>query len=182
MKLKIVGLFILLFSISSILHAQKAKKKEYIFKDHLWYGINVGGIGIGGNVFSIGLAPMGGYKVNDDLALGLITKLDYQYQWQQYGDNYHFFNYGGGVLAKYLLFNSKYFAQIEYDLMSYSVWDFQQQAQVRRLLPFYYIGGGVSYPGNNNWSSEIVILFNLNQESSQIIFPLNISYAFLYNF
>lgn len=159
---------------------KKPKKEEYKVVEHLWYGFNIGGIGISSNSFSAGVAPMGGYKFNESLAVGAIAKLNYTYLWQRLGDNFHFFDYGAGVLGKWKFLKGKYFAQVEYDWMSVSNWNGVQQ--YRNTYPFFYIGGGMKYPGNEKWSSELVFLYNLHPESNQLFFPLTISYAFLYNF
>jgi hypothetical protein len=165
----------------STVQAQKSNKTEnaYDFKEHLWYGFNIGGLSLGSNTFSVGLAPMGGYKITDYLAVGLTTKFSYTYFWQRLGDNYHFFDYGGGALARVQLFKGKYFIQTEYDYIS--IKDFNVLGIERNWYPFFYIGGGIRYPGNNNWSSELTLLFNLHQKKNKKYYPFNISYAFLYN-
>jgi hypothetical protein len=158
----------------------QSEDKDYNFKDHLWYGINIGNIGIGGNALSLGFAPMGGYRINDFFSVGLITKLNYTYAWQRLGDNFHFLDYGIGALGRAKLFNQKYFLQVEYDWMSMT--DYNGLGQVRDTYPFFYVGGGIHYPGNDKWSSELSILYNLHPDSNQFFFPLTMSYAFVYNF
>jgi len=91
-----------------------------------------------------------------------------------------FFEYGGGVLGKLKFLNGQYFAQVEYDLMSIPSNYFA--GDERRNYPFFYVGGGISYPSSNNWSSELTILYNLHPDSNQEFFPLTFSYAFIYNF
>ena len=174
--LSIFVFFILLFvgPQNSVLNAQNASKseKEYVFKDHLWYGFNIGGLSLGSNSFSMGVAPMGGYKINSFLSLGVTTKFSYTYFWQRLGDNYHFFDYGGGALARVKLFKGKYFLQTEYDYMS--IKDFNVLGIERNWYPFFYIGGGISYPSSDKWSSELTLLFNLHPESNNIYYPFNI--------
>jgi hypothetical protein len=164
---------------ATLLQAQR-DKEPYVFKDHLWYGINVGGLGIGNNTFSIGLAPMGGYRFNEHLSAGLIVRANYTYLWQRLGDNFSFLDYGAGALGRVKFLKEKYFAQVEYDIMNIST--FNGVEQFRDAYPFFYIGGGMRYPGSGKWSSELTVLFNLHPDSNQLFFPLSLSYAFVYNF
>lgn len=180
LKSKLTILFVLTIFTFSIAQDSKKKDGPYDFKDHLWYGINVGNIGIGSNTFSLGVAPMGGYKFNDYISVGAITKLNYTYMWQRLGDNFNFLDYGIGALGRVKFLRGKYFAQVEYDLMSIST--FNGLGQVRDNYPFLYIGGGMAYPGNGKWSSEITALYNLHPDSNQLFFPLTLNYAFIYNF
>jgi len=173
-------IIILFLSFIAIQGQAQQSDKDYVFKDHLWYGFNIGGLGIGSNTFSAGVAPMGGYRINDYFSVGAIAKLNYTYMWQRLGDNYHFVDYGAGVLGRVKFLRGKYFAQIEYDWMSIS--NFNGLGQVRDTYPFFYIGGGINYPGNGKWSSELTALFNLHPDSNQLFFPLTLSYAFIYNF
>lgn len=174
-----IALFCLLLLPGFLLSAQ-TDDKDYQLKDHLWYGINVGGLGIGSNSFSVGLAPMGGYRFNDYFSIGLIAKANYTYLWQRLGDNFSNLDYGAGALGRVKFFKGKYFAQLEYDIMSITLFNGIQES--RDTLPFFYLGGGVHYPGKENWSSELSILINVHPDSSQEIFPLTMNYAFVYNF
>lgn len=54
--------------------AQKSKKEPLTFKERLWYGANLqlgGGLGFGGSgSFGLGLAPMVGYKIIEQISVG----------------------------------------------------------------------------------------------------------------
>lgn len=178
---RIVLLFTFLLVMNN-LDAQSEKKPTSNFADHLWYGFNIGGIGISSNSFQIGVAPMGGYNINKLFSVGLITKLNYEYSWRLGGETSHFFDYGIGALGRAKLFKGKYFAHVEYDRISITEYDGLNQQQVRKTYPFIYVGGGISYPSGNKWSSELLLLYNVHPESSQVYFPLSISYSLVYNF
>ena len=180
MKLKSQILLIFFLFITAGISAQEDKGDGMAFKDRLWYGFNIGGIGISNNTFTAGIAPMGGVKVTDDLAFGVIAKLNYTYQWRQGYESQHFFEYGPGVFAKYRLFKQKYFLQVEYDWMKLP--DYFFFTDYDDVYDFLYVGGGISYPSGGKWKSDLTILYNVHPETRDLIFPLNLTYAFIYNF
>jgi hypothetical protein len=63
-------------------------KKEPAEK-RLGYGVNLGNISFYGSEFQVGLAPNIAYKLQDQLAVGFMLKLDYYY----YKDNYYQLKY-----------------------------------------------------------------------------------------
>jgi len=91
MKLKLSILLFFIFVCSLSVYSQSEDKSENWLKDHFWYGVNVGNIGINNNFFTAGVAPMAGLKFNKSLGFGLIGKFNYTYAWQAGGQNFHFF-------------------------------------------------------------------------------------------
>lgn len=168
---------IIIFSFSA---SAQSKKVKMTINDRFWYGLSLGNIGIGTNYATLGLAPMGGFKITEDWAIGATYKLNYSYYW--FGgtsDNLHVLDHGPGVLTKYKFFGRKYFAQLEYDYISMGANGFYN---TREWYPFAYIGGGLSSGDGTSWTSEWVVLYNVHPTSSNTFFPLSFGYAFLYKF
>lgn len=160
---------------------KKAKEDEKELKDKLWYGINVGNIGIYGNYFDINMSLMGGYKITKGVNAGLILHGFYTYAWNPGpSNNKSYFDYGFGALSTVSIYRN-FFAQIEADNMyidNNNIID----PEPRNSYLFTYLGGGYNYSSSTKWSTSITILYNLNPESNQVFFPLDYRVAFVYNF
>lgn len=179
MMKQILFIFCLIFLIHSQSSAQSGKDRMSL-NDRFWYGLSLGNVGIGGNYATIGISPMGGFKITRDWAVGATYKMNYSYYW--FGgasDNLHVFDHGPGVLTKYKFLNRKYFVQLEYDYLSMGVNNFGYS---RQWYPFAYIGGGLSSGDDSAWTSEWVVLYNVHPSSNSNFFPLTFSYSFLFKF
>jgi hypothetical protein len=182
MNAKNKTLFILFFLIISAIQifAQKTKEdKKFSLRDHLWYGINVGNIGIGYNQFNINLSLMGGYKITNSINAGLIFHNYYTYAWQQgSGNNKSYYDFGIGALATVKIFRNIY-AHAEVDQMYLD--DFNVIDPKSSYL-FTYLGGTYKYSSGSKWAMSLSLLYNLNPDSNRLIFPLDYRAAFVYNF
>ncbi len=175
--LLLIILSICTFSFSAVAQSEKPGMN---FRDRLWYGLGLGNVGVGTNYATLGVAPVGGIKFTRDWALGVTYKANYSYYWfRGVSENLHVLDHGPGVLTKYKFMGRKYFVQLEYDYLSMGVNTFELN---RRWYPFAYIGGGTSSGNRSDWTTELVILYNVHPTSNREFFPLSLSYSFLYNF
>ncbi|MBK7096308.1 MAG: hypothetical protein IPH57_15140 [Saprospiraceae bacterium] len=173
---------ILLISFCTNSFSQKKAKQDAIgLKDRLWFGINVGNIGIYGNYFDINMSLMGGYKITKSINAGLILHGFYTYAWNPGpSNNKSDFDFGFGALSTVRIYRN-FFAQIEVDKM-YIDNNNVINPDPKSSYLFTYLGGGYNYSSSSRWSSSITILYNLNPESNQWFFPLDYRVAFVYNF
>ena len=182
-SLKTLFIYFLFFFIINNMYAQGSRKEnnEAGFKDRLWYGINMGNIGLGYNQFYINLSFMGGVKIMKNWNAGAIIHTNYTYLWQR-GNNpsYNIFDYGFGGLTTVKIYR-RYFAQFEADKMYKS--GFNIEGELKKLpYLFTYIGGGYQYNSPSKWSMIITLLYNINPDTNREFFPLDYRAAFVYNF
>jgi hypothetical protein len=174
-------LIILFININFGQSSSKNKESEGI-TNKLWYGINIGNIGISNNQFNTNLSLMGGYKITDRINIGAIIHGYYDYYWQRGNDsNQSIFDFGFGGLANVKVFRN-YFAQIEVDQMYRTKYDWQTGSQKQLPYLFTYIGGGYQYNPSQDWSFAITLLYNVNPDSNSEFFPLDYRVAFVHNF
>jgi hypothetical protein len=172
------ALIILFFS--SGLYSQKEENDKKL-KDKLWYGINVGNIGISSNYLDINLSLMGGYKLTKSINAGLIVHGFYSYFWNPgSGNNKSYFDYGFGALSTVKIYRN-FYAQVEIDKMFIDRISVLDPNENNSFL-FTYVGGGYKYSSSSDWSMTVTLLYNVNPESNLVIAPLDYRVAFVYNF
>jgi hypothetical protein len=163
------------------------------FASRLWYG---GGftLGFSGNnlesIFQLGISPMVGYKITDDLSIGPRASLMYiMYRAETFTiDGFqtaNLFNYGLGAFARFK-FARVIFAHAEYGFdnqisgLAYNPntrnWD-----SSRRLVNNAFLGLGYN-SGTGMLGYEIYLLYNLLQEENTINLPFDIRFGITYNF
>ncbi len=149
-------------------------------KDKLWYGINIGNLGLSNNQFYVNLSLMGGIKLTEDFRVGAVVHGYYTYLWSRGNrvPNRNIFEYGFGGLANYSFYQNIFF-QVEIDQMYLIGRDFLGE---RNPYLFTYIGGGYKYRSNTNWSLIVTLMYNANPSSNSEFFPLDYRAAFVYNF
>ncbi|MGE5355197.1 MAG: hypothetical protein ACM3PT_03080 [Deltaproteobacteria bacterium] len=180
--IKALFLFLIIILFNNQIFGQKKDNKEEIrFKDRVWYGINVGNIGIFNNRFDINMSLMGGYKITKFINAGLIFHSYYTYAWYQgAGNNKSYFDYGFGALSTVKIYRN-FYAQVEVDKMYFdNVNIIDPSADNSYLLT--YIGGGYKYSSASNWAMAVSLLYNVNPNTNQVLFPLDYRVAFVYNF
>jgi len=178
-SLFIFTLFILLINNSFAQSDDDSGKEKY---NKIWYGINIGNIGIANRQFSTNLSLMGGYKINKSINVGAIVHGYYTYLWQRGNlPNYNIFHYGFGGLSNFKIYRN-YFAQVEIDQMYITKINLLNGDKVVNPYLFTYIGGGYKYQSSGTWSLIITILYNVNPDSNQEFFPLDYRAAFVHNF
>ena len=159
----------------------KSQNNKLNIKNRLWYGINLGNIGLSNNQFYINLSFMGGVKVLKNLNVGAVVHTNYTYLWFPGNEpSYNIFDYGFGGLTTFRFYRG-YFAMLEIDKMYLS--NFLLNGNLKKQgYNFYFVGGGYQYRSNSKWSTIITLLYNANPDTNQRYFPLNYRAAFVYNF
>ncbi len=182
-SLKTLFIYLLFFFLINNVYSQSSRyeKNDDGFKNRLWYGINLGNIGLTNNQFYINLSFMGGLKIMKNWNAGAIIHTNYTYLWQP-GNNpsFNIFDYGFGGLTTVKIYRN-YFAQLEADKMYISRFTIDRDLKREPYL-FTYIGGGYQYTSPRKWSMIITLLYNINPDTNQEFFPLNYRAAFVHNF
>lgn len=168
----------LMFVMINNTYAQRDKDDEKkSLKEHLWFGANIGNIGLSTQYLSSTFSFMGGYKFNSRLKVGAILHGSYYYQWARYDESYSNFDYGFGGLVNFRVYRT-WFAHAEVDK-----WYIKRNFyDTRNPYVFTYIGGGYQYPSNSNWAMAIYLLVNVNPDSNYYFGPLDYRIAYVYNF
>lgn len=119
-----------------------AQSSEPSFRDRLYFGGSVV-FSLGGDVSTIGVYPMVGYKIKPKWSLGL----EAGYEHVTYDDiDESADNYGGSLFTRYRLLPSIY-AHAEYQMINYEFFipapnlEFES---TRDWVPFLLLGGGLS--------------------------------------
>lgn len=155
------------------------------FKHRLWYGgnfiLNFSGTQFG-NVFSVGLTPMVGYKIIGDLSAG--PRFGYVYNsLSSGGTKITWTDYSVGLFARYKFLNT-FFLHAEYGYSSQFAGigrdgnNIPIANKINRYNPF--LGGGYN-SGNGTFGYEIALLYDPTADT-QYINPLDIRFGFTYNF
>ncbi len=192
------------FCVSVPSYAQKRKKKkdteEYFdesggFKHRLWYGGNFN-LGFTNNIFNLGIAPMIGYKLTDRFSVGPRFKIDYYAEklFNNTGETFNFrtTSWGAGVFARGKVITNA-FAHIEFEYENQGAPDYDANGffqldgnnsnnikTTRLNRNNFYIGGG--YTSGTIVSYEILILYNVLEDSSSARLPWDLRIGFTYNF
>ena len=182
-SIKTLFIYLLFFFLINSITAQSRQnnKNEKGFKNRLWYGVNLGNIGLSNNQFYINLSFMGRMKIMKNWNAGAIIHTNYTYLWQAGNfPSYNIFDFGFGGLTTVNIFRN-YFVQLEADRMYLSKFGYEGDL-IRNPYLFTYLGGGYQYDSSGKWSTIITLLYNLNPDTNQLFFPLNYRVAFVYNF
>lgn len=183
--------------------AQRKKKKsatdEYFdesggFKHRLWYGGSLI-LNFSGDAFNIGITPMVGYKIFEQLSVGPRFKIDYY--WQRFqnvgGGNIDFksttFGFGAFTRAKFL---GNFFGHVEYEYENREIPDDSNGGiradpndpdeilTIRDDRTNFYLGAG--YTSGGQFAYEILLLYNLNHPDNSNLLPFDFRVGFTYNF
>ncbi len=157
------------------------------FGASLWYG---GGLQLGfssfnsQSFFNIGLSPMVGYKVTNNISFGPRVAISYnsfrqRAPFTEIKANY--ITWAAGVFGRVRVINP-FFAHVEYSLES-DVIGFLGNEPVRRNRGVPYVGAGYSPFNPGGGSSEMLLLFRLAPRS-QIVreAPYVIRFGINFNF
>lgn len=129
-------------------------KKQGLNKSKIYYGgyanFSVGKYSV------IGFEPMVGYKLTPKFSVG--GKLIYEYiKDKRYTQTYESSNYGASVFTRLRIIPSLY-AHAELSEMSYKLFDSNGESK-RKMVPFFYVGGGYSVPiTKNTWFTAQVLV------------------------
>ena len=159
--LKKLGFFLLFSTTTVVAQVQTAAEKKLIpnnFKDHLVYGGNMG-LSFG-NVTSIGISPIVGYKVTPKFIPGIGASYNYiKFNYVNYpSESTHIL--GGSIWARSYVFENV-FADAEYEVLN-GEWDPYYRPGVRYNLNSGLVGGGYQQ-GFGGLSSYVIVLYNVTQ-------------------
>jgi len=162
------------------------RKPPSDFKSRLWYGGNLMG-GFQGNnfesLFTIGVAPMVGYKVTPEFSIGPRVEFIYSYYKVAAGPQilrYNLYSGGIGPFARYKFFKMLFF-HVEYQL---------EYAQFPSISPFdgsknsQFFNNAFVGLGYNAGGGEILVLYNLLQQDGRntLQMPFSLRFGFTINF
>ncbi len=154
--------------------AQPKTKPPYSLTDHLVYG---GNIGLNfGNVTSISVSPMVGYKVTDKFTPGIGLTYNYlRFNYPGYiTESTHI--YGGSLWARYYILDN-IFLHGEYESLN-GEWDPYVRPNYRYYLNSALIGGGYR-ESIGGFSSYVLVLYNVTySEDSPYANPLVLRVGF----
>src|SRR5437868_11908620 len=101
---KINRIFVLMFLLPFIAHAQEQPKKS--FGDRIYFGGNVG-LNFGTNFTEVELSPLMGYKITDRFSVGVGgTYIYFKEKIPQYNFSYETSIYGANIFARYFITES----------------------------------------------------------------------------
>ncbi len=153
-----------------------AQKKDYSFRDRLFFG---GSFGIvAGDYTDIEIAPLVGYYITPRWAAGIGITYEYynnKYHWSD-GRSYERYEtniWGGRLFTNYVIVNNvsdwiplgfdfRIFAHVEYEALSYEKGFYIHDATGRELQNSFLVGGGFRFPMGKRSSMNLTILWNLN--------------------
>ncbi len=164
--------------------SKKKKKKEATpFIDQIWLG---GGVnlnfnsgyynGFQSNVFTFGLSPMAGYKLNSFLSIG--PRISFDWTVAKFSDftgvyKYNSVDFGLGVFAR-AKFLSNFFAHTEYSQLNETYTDGSTNGNKlitsREWRDIFLLGLG--YHSNSPLAYEIYVNYNFLEDDNSIRVPI----------
>jgi len=150
-------------------------------KQKMFVGGNVGFQAASGFT-SFTVAPVLGYRISDDFAVGIGSS--YLYFREKiisptYTYNFSTHVFGGSVFARYFVFEN-IFAHAEYEVLNLKTYDSFNE---RRNIGNWLVGGGYMQQLGPHFASNLSVLYALNQSPySPYGSPLIIRPGFLYLF
>ena len=147
----------------------------------LFVGGNVG-FQAGSGYTSVNFAPMVGFKLTDDIAVGVGASylfLKQRIVSQTYNYNFSTHVFGGSVFARYFVFENV-FAHAEYEALNLATYDsFNKRKTIGSLL----VGGGYMQQMGGHFSTSLTVLWAVDQSAdSPYSSPLIIRPGFFYMF
>lgn len=174
---------------------KKKKKKEDTeerapLKDHLWYG-GTGQLGFnsfnGGSVFSIGVAPMVGYKIIEQVSIGpKFSVLFNSFKAQGYKSAGLFDLEAGGFVRARVFRGFFLQGELSNEWQQFPIFgippkiDKFTQERVNQRAGVGYNWG----TGEGGWSSEIGVMYNfaVGNDPNSFQNPFELRFGFTYNF
>lgn len=148
---------------------RQQSEKLQAFKERLSYGgMVMPGYSMSnyGNVFYVVANPNIGYKVNDDLTIGVEANYSYTSLKSKYG-SYTQSIYGPGAFARYKVTRSL-FLQVQYDKLNQP--DYYASISKRIWVDYLYAGGGYFQKLGQNSAVVYSILYNLTPTKNSVYF------------
>ena len=163
----------------------RTERESGDFAERLWYG---GGFNLGfssnsffGSQFLIGISPQAGYKITEPFSIGPRASVQYS-NFSSGGESSNVITWSVGAFTRYKLF-WQVFAQLEYEYAN----DVDRRTVFSTLERFQndniYIGGGYnSSQGPRSLGTEIVVLYNVNEDILRSDSPWEFRFGLTYNF
>lgn len=141
----------------------KAPDAPRPWKDRIWFG---GGLGLSfGSITNIAIEPMVGYKITRNGKLSAGIGISYQYfRDNRYTPSFETSVYGGRLFSRYRIIE-QLFAHVEYNQLSFEVYDYYQARLYRRWVPFLLVGGGYSARLGGGTYLTAMVLFDVIQDA-----------------
>ena len=163
--------FLLLMLFASINVSGQTDKKiqnNSSFFDRVYVG---GDLGLQfGDITNVKVAPIFGYRVNNDLSVGL--GIQYQYtRFKNFAPALTSNNYGTSLFTRYQI-KAPFFLQAEYEYLNYQYF-VRASEKVRKAVSSFFVGGGVLQPIGRNAVFTISVMYNLSYEQGDLTSPYN---------
>jgi hypothetical protein len=142
------------------LTAQERQREKAPFGQRLIFGGNIG-LQFGRYTF-VDISPLVGYKVTDQLIMGLGATYIY-YSVDDFPYKYSTNIFGGRTFSKYYLMENL-FAHLEYEILNMEVLDDLTYKLVRTNIPSLFAGGGYRQMMGERSAFELLLLYNLMEE------------------
>ncbi len=140
--------------------AQERPQDKVPFGQRLIFGGNIG-LQFGRYTF-VDISPLVGYKVTDQLIMGLGATYIY-YSVDDFPYKYSTNIFGGRAFSKYYLMENL-FAHVEYEILNMEVLDDLTYKLVRTNIPSLFVGGGYRQMMGERSAFELLLLYNLMEE------------------
>lgn len=140
--------------------AQERPRDNVPFGQRLIFGGNIG-LQFGRYTF-VDISPLVGYKVTDQLIMGLGATYIY-YSVDDFPYKYSTNIFGGRAFTKYYLMENL-FAHVEYEILNMEVLDDLTYKLVRTNIPSLFVGGGYRQMMGERSAFELLLLYNLMEE------------------
>lgn len=178
-------------SVFSQNYARKKKKKKTSFSERMWIGGNLNNLRFGSNVFSIGLTPMAGVMMTENLSIGLFVKVDYYYENITLTPpkiKFETVDVGPGIFAR-LGFLRTMFGQVEYEsaFLQRPVFDIggfpviEGNQVVKETIRQNYVYLGLGYESGEQVKFVVSIHYNVLDDIESIRFPWDYRFGVRYN-
>ena len=138
------------------------------FKDRVFVG---GNFGLSfGDVTNIQIAPIVGYRVTNELSLGLGPQYQYSRIKLVGNDDLTSNNYGLNVFARYNL-PEPFFLQAEYEYLNFEFFTTPDLNTFRESFSSILVGGGIIQPLGGRAFINLTALYNLSYDANEVIRP-----------
>lgn len=154
------ALFLIGLFSSFVIAAQERPKEKVPFGQRLIFGGNLG-LQFGSYTF-VDVSPLVGYKVTDQLIMGLGATYIY-YSVDDFPYKYSTNIFGGRAFTKYYLMENL-FAHVEYEVLNMEVLDDLTYKLVRTNIPSLFVGGGYRQMMGERSAFELLLLYNVMEE------------------
>lgn len=138
------------------------------FASNLYFGANLGQIGLANNQLTIGLSPFIGYKIIPSVSVGILSKGSYNYVGTGSGTSgISWFNVGVGPFARVKILN-QFFGQVEYEVSRSAIALNSNNEPVYQRRNFAYAGLGY-LQGFDDLKYEFSINYNFSLPNVNIL-------------